>query len=199
MWLRVGLGIGLQCHAHEHALGAANQALLACMHQRGCRIARGQVLACQGRGVGVPMLLLAARPSSLTSQPAAAHRPTPIWSTPFVGFLVSSTLTDSRPPRLTQRWTVPASRGLKPFGDTLGGMAAAWEPADRLLRLARQPNVTACENRANVATLLQKLQHAPETADLLNRHSPLSLEVPASRGSPRLRFQAGSGALYLDT
>ena len=156
------MGIGLQCCAHEHALGAAYRALLACMHQRGCKIARSQVLACQGLRVGVPMLLLAARPSSLTSPPAAAPRPGCVWSTPF---LVSSTLTDSRPPRLTQRWTVPASRGLKPFGDTLGGMAAAWEPADRLLRLARQPNVTACENRANVATMLQKLQHRPETAE----------------------------------
>ena len=153
MWLRVGLGIGLQCHAHDHALGAANQALLACMHQRGCRIARGQVLACQGRGVGVPMLLLAARPSSLTSQPAAAHRPTPIWSTPFLGFLVSSTLTDSRPPRLTQRSTVPASRGLKPFGDTLGGMAAAWEQADRLQWAAAMPKARTSGNRRNFMTM----------------------------------------------
>ena len=154
MWLRVGLGIGLQCHAHEHALGAANQALLACVHQRGCRIARGQVLACQGRGVGVPMLLLAARPSSLTSPPAAAHRPGCVWSTPF---LVSSTLTDSRPPRLTQRSTVPASRGLKPFGDTLGRVAAAWEPADRLPWLRPMPKVESSGNRRNFVTLLQNL------------------------------------------
>ena len=92
----------MQCNAHDHALGAANRAVLACMHHRCCTSARGQVLACHARGGSIPMLLLAARLSSLTSRPAAALRVRPesgLGAHLFVRFIVlasqSSTQVDS--------------------------------------------------------------------------------------------------------
>ena len=61
------------------------------------------------------------------------------------------------------------SRSARASRRDVAGQPDHWRHSSRLTAAARQPIVRACENHANVALLLQYLQHMAET-DLLGRY-----------------------------